>query len=899
MLFFLSFRCILIYIILVQSNIDNIVSIWPSSNSSDIHLLGLFYYTPNVSDNNHLSIHARAMFKSAVLLSNQYNITIDGKLIGWKDRLTNGDVIDVLSDTCLSVSQSNIVGIVGPTLSRETVLISSFGKKLGLPVISYAATDPDLSDVTIYPNLHRTVPSDNTAASVLLKLFNRFNWKSCLIIYQNDAFGSGAAKTINDVFNISGIRVAQMVIYDIATNSIRGDMRTYLVNSPSRIVILWAESIYTSLILKDALDSNLVGPFFTWIINSKISFNSFDKKYHQNLIGMLLIEPVIGSVVNAPYNIELLHAAYNIWQKYENETYPGSTNVDYYALFAFDATWALIKSLEKLCSSKINNSSSCLSFHSFSFCFDSRFNQYDSLLSILARTNFLGVSGSIEFSENVTDQISGSYYSLKNVQPSVDGLNFVSVLEYFDPGNWRVPITENVIIWPGNSLTQPADRAILRGVSLRVGITLAVPFTMAHNVTDGNGQTTTQYIGYIPDLIQLLTDKIGFNATLILAPSNQTYTQNIQLVNNGVFDIIVGDVTVTAARRETVSFSHTIFDNSLSLTVMKTPDVSINLLGFLKPFSSKLWVLALGTCIYAGILICFIERTDNEDLQNRSLISQLTMSIWYSFGNIVGYGVEFNASTAGGRFLTAGLYVLGLILVASYTANLASDLTIAKTQFVVSGLDDIKKGKVPMNRIGIRVGTASEDYFKTEISHGNQNYYPLRSRQQLYDSLLAGIIDVAFSDTGAAEYAINNIYCNLTIVGESFAASEFAIVTPKQWIYAQDLDVGILSIRESGQLDDLRQKWFQAKNCPYDTTQSTAITVEAVGGLFATFAVITFIAVLLYLWTKRRNIKNYLSKFIHKKESLTNAKYSKKRSSNENSEHVQKDQVVLRDISYF
>ncbi|CAF4761377.1 unnamed protein product, partial [Rotaria sp. Silwood2] len=215
---------------------------------------------------------------------------------------------------------------------------------------------------------------------------------------------------------------------------------------------------------------------------------------------------------------------------------------------------------------------------------------------------------------------------------------------------------------------------------------LAAAFTVAHNVTDGNGQTTTQYIGYVPDLIQLLTDKIGFNATLILAPSNQTYAQNIQLVNSGVFDIVVSDVTVTAARREIVSFSNTIFDNSLCLMVMKTPDVSTDLLGFLKPFSSKLWVLALGTCIYAGILMCFIERTDNEDLQNRSLISQLTMSIWYSFGNIVGYGVEFNARTAGGRFLTGGLYVLGLILVASYTANLASDLTIAKTQFVVSGL---------------------------------------------------------------------------------------------------------------------------------------------------------------------------------------------------------------------
>ncbi|CAF4914817.1 unnamed protein product [Rotaria sp. Silwood1] len=899
MLFFLSFRCLLIYIILVQSNIDNIISIWPSSNSSDIHLLGLFYYTLNVSGHSHLSIHARAMFISAVLLSNQYNITIDGKLIGWKERLTNGDVIDVLSDTCLSVSQSNIVGIVGPELSRETVLVSSFGKKLGLPVISYAATDPDLSDVTTYPNFYRTVPSDNTAASALLKLFNRFNWKSCLIIYQNDAFGTGGAKAINDLFNVSGIRVAQMIVYDIAKKSIRGDMMTYLMNSPSRIVILWAESIYTSLILKDALDSNLVGPSFTWIINSRISFDSFDKKYHKNLIGMLLIEPVVGSVVNAPYNIELLHAAYNIWQKYENETYPGSSNVDYYALFAFDATWALIKSLEKLCSSKINNSSSCLSFHSSSFCFNSRFNQYDSLLSVLARTNFLGVSGSVEFSENVTDRISGSYYSLKNVQPFVDGLNFVSVLEYFDPGNWRAPITENVIIWPGNSLTQPADRAILRGVSLRIGIMLAVPFTLAQNVTDGNGNTTTQYIGYIPDLIQLLTDKIGFNASLILVPSNQTYTQNIQLVNNGFFDIIVGDVTVTAARRETVSFSHAIFDNSLCLMVMKTPDATLDLLGFLKPFSSKLWVLALGTCIYAGILLCLIERADNEDLRNRSFISQLTMSIWYSFGNIVGYGVEFNTSTAGGRFLTAGLYVLGLILVASYTANLASDLTIAKTQFVVSGLDDIKNGKVPMNRIGIRVGTASEDYFKIEISKGNQNYYPLKTRQQLYDSLLAGIIDVALSDTGGAEYAVNNIYCNLTIVGERFATSDYAIVTPKQWIYAQDLDVGILSIRESGQLDNLRQKWFLEKKCPDDTTVKTGITVEALGGLFATFAVITLITVLLYLWTKRRNIKNYLSKCIHKKESLTKAKNSTKRDSNENSEHVQNDEKVSLDILYF
>ncbi|CAF4830821.1 unnamed protein product, partial [Rotaria sp. Silwood2] len=71
-------------------------------------------------------------------------------------------------------------------------------------------------------------------------------------------------------------------------------------------------------------------------------------------------------------------------------------------------------------------------------------------------------------------------------------------------------------------------------------------------------------------------------------------------------------------------------------------------------------------------------RKDNEDLQNRSIVSQLTMSIWYCFGNFVEYGVDFDVCTAAGRILTVGLHILSLILVASYTANLASDLTIAK-----------------------------------------------------------------------------------------------------------------------------------------------------------------------------------------------------------------------------
>ncbi|CAF3311775.1 unnamed protein product [Rotaria sp. Silwood2] len=94
------------------------------------------------------------------------------------------------------------------------------------------------------------------------------------------------------------------------------------------------------------------------------------------------------------------------------------------------------------------------------------------------------------------------------------------------------------------------------------------------------------------------------------------------------------------------------------------------------------------------------------------------MNVWYSFGNIAGYGVDFNVNTAAGRLLTAGLYVLSLILLATYTANLTSDLTISQSKDIIYGIDDIKNGKILSDRIGVLVDTAVEEYYLKEISFG-------------------------------------------------------------------------------------------------------------------------------------------------------------------------------------
>ncbi|CAF3703099.1 unnamed protein product [Rotaria sordida] len=491
-----------------------------------------------------------------------------------------------------------------------------------------------------------------------------------------------------------------MVVFDISILNIRGDLKSLLTNAATRIVVLWAEPIYRFLILQKALDSNVVDPYFTWILSGSVPLNSLNETFYQNLIGMFLIEPAVESVVNAPINATLLNAAYSIWQQYEPESFPGSMNVDNYALFVFDATWTLIQSLQQVCASKINISSLHLSSIGSSYCFDRRFIHSKLLLDAVSRTEFLGVSGPIQFSVNVTDRITGLYYSAKNAQSSSNGLSFVSVLEYSHPGDWRIPTKENVIICPGNSLTQPIGGALLKGVNLRIDVIGSVPFTIVEKVIDVSGQSTIEYSGYVHDLIELLQNKMEFIPTIELAPSNQTYNGLVRAVRN--------------------------------------------------------------------------EREDNEALQNQSILPQVILHVWYSFGNIVGYGVEFHTNTAARRLLTAGLYILSLILVASYTANLASELTIAKSKAIISGIDDIKNGKIPFNRIGILVDSAPEEYYLREISNGARNYYPLQSLNDLYLSLLINMIDAAFWDSGTIEYVTNNIYCNLTIIGNDFDKSVFA-----------------------------------------------------------------------------------------------------------------------------
>ena len=607
-----SFRWLWLYFLVVYFNIRCVTSDWPSSTSSKIQLLGIFANQLNLTQFTSRSVHARAMFQAAILLSHQYNIRIGGEFIDWRVVKSEGNAMDTLSSTCLQISNSTIVGIVGPTFSREAHVIAPFAEKLNIPVISYASTGPALSDRKAYPTFYRTASSDNAAALAIAKLFKKFNWTSCIIIYQNDAFGSGGAQSISDKFDQNNLMVTEMIIFDGVTRTIRGDLKSLLSSSPTRIIILWAESTYTPLILQHALDCDVLGPHFTWILSSNIPLNYFNYTWYTKLSGMLTIEPVVGNAVNAPINETLLNAAYQIWQQYEPESFPGSDYVNSYALFSFDATWTLIQSLQKLCSTYNNHSSSCISFVNTSFCFNRRFINSSSFFKIINNNSFIGVSGPVEFNMNITDRINGIYYVVKNVQSFSDTLNYVPVLVWSNSGDWSPHKQTNTIVWPGQSLVTPTGYATTSGITLRIAIIEAPPFTIAKEVKDKYGHITKQAIGFVPDLIEHLRKKMGFIPVITLLPSTHTYNGLVDEIESNTYDMVIGDVTILASRRKRVDFSNSIFDNSLSIIMRDTPNNNIDLLSFSKPFSLMVWIIILCVVIWSALLICLFEQERNK-----------------------------------------------------------------------------------------------------------------------------------------------------------------------------------------------------------------------------------------------------------------------------------------------
>ncbi|CAF1465255.1 unnamed protein product, partial [Adineta ricciae] len=477
-------------------------------------------------------------------------------------------------------------------------------------------------------------------------------------------------------------------------------------------------------------------PRFTWILGSNIPLNIFNSSVYDRLAGMFTIEPVVGNVINAPFNATLLREAYAIWQQYEPETFPGPDN-----------------------------------------------------------TTFLGVSGPVGFKANLTDRVNGSYYIAKNIQSFSNGLNYVPVLVWSETNNWVSHTELNTIIWPGRSLVAPIGYALATNATLRIAVIEIPPLTIIEETKDEHGGKKTKLSGYAPDLIDHLQKRMKFKSNTTVLSSNRTYDELIEAVANNTYDMIVGDVTILATRQKRIAFSSSIYDGSLRVIIRNSSSSYLH-----SSSNTSVLTWAQITLCYVGLLILttvLLNVFEGKGWIFLYVDSPLKINIRYE-----------PIARSVGCLLTCFLQMLSIISFACFAARLIVELTAPKSEVLISGIDDIKKGKISSNRVGIIANSSIEDYYLREISGGNHNFYPLQSKDDMYNKLLNNTIDAAIMDSGVLEYSTNTLYRNLTLAGPAFDHSAFGIVYPKGWLYEQDLSVTLASLKKSDIIDGLKNKWF-------------------------------------------------------------------------------------------
>lgn len=432
---------------------------------SDFNLIGIFpWQADEESKTDMWTIHCRAMFKAAILLSKKYNMTFQGQYLTYEEIITNGSIIRTVGDDiCQKVSTSNVVGFVGPAFSNEARYVASFVHGLGILSVSYSATSPELSAID-NGAFYRVVSSDENMVVSITALFRRYSWKSCIIIYDNDEYGYDGMKMLSQKLWEINIRTHETIKFDRSQQNFQIDLNSTLLNSMSRIVIVWANKKSTVTIVNKALKESLMGSSFVWILTTTIPLDHFSQTDKEKLIGILTVEPVKGDLVGVPIDRELLNEAYELWNDYEHDTFPGNDNVSSYALYTFDAAWSIILSLQELCSIQ----PSCLEFINGSNCYQRRFAQWKQYYDIMKTKTFLGVSGTVKFLNGTGDRLDAAYYLIKNIQKSntiLNGIGYVPVLQW-DPDrmNWTSYKNQSDdITWPNSLKTIPTDYKPMRG----------------------------------------------------------------------------------------------------------------------------------------------------------------------------------------------------------------------------------------------------------------------------------------------------------------------------------------------------------------------------------------------------------------------------------------------------
>uniref|UniRef100_A0A2C9JM66 Glutamate receptor n=1 Tax=Biomphalaria glabrata TaxID=6526 RepID=A0A2C9JM66_BIOGL len=497
------------------------------------------------------------------------------------------------------------------------------------------------------------------------------------------------------------------------------------------------------------------------------------------------------------------------------------------------------------------------------------------ILTLIKKRQPQGLSGSLTFDEDGHRKD----FSLGVFSMALDkGIQKI--------GTWS-PKRRFVSIYDREEMYPDQERRDANGTKIITSI-LGAPFLVLKERKDGEPapQGDNRYEGFSVELANALAKEVGFTHEFRIVAdnaygaklSNGSWNGMIGELISGVADLAVAPLTITAERERYVDFSKHFMEIGVTIVIKKPQSQRPGVFSFMEPLSLEVWVCIIVAYLTVSIGLFLVSRfspvewkkvrehqnnidwtqvrADKDGLYHNDF--SLFNSFWFSMGALMFQGSDTCPRSISGRIIGGAWWFFVLIIISSYTANLAAFLTIERMINPIESADDLLNH--PSIKYGaVTSGSTLQFFLNSDVPvYRQMGEYMKTHSEVLVQSNEEGIERVLKSkgkyaflaESSFIEYINERSPCDTVSVGGKLNNIGFGVATPRNSPLRDPINVAVLKLKEEGTLYTLHQKWWVEKGQCGGAHQSKqkgklSLTLSNVAGIFYILIVGLVVAIVL------------------------------------------------------
>ncbi|PRQ37558.1 putative periplasmic binding protein-like I [Rosa chinensis] len=704
--------------------------------------------------------------------------------------------------------------IIGPQSSAEAKFVIELGRRNHVPIISFSATSPSLSPSNSSFFI-RTAFSDSAQVEAIAAIVGAYSWLEVVLIYEDTEYGNSLIPFLVDAFQKVGARVPHRSVIPPHYND-REILKelNHLKSTRARIFLVHMTAFLGSKLFLLANKAGMMTEGYGWIVTEGLStlLDPVGSRTMDSMQGVVGVRPYI------PMSKELEDLVLRMKRSSK------ITGVNLFGLWAYDTVWALAMAVEKVgIASRVDPASLGTGQNLLEAILDLKFENLSG--------NFRLVKGQLEASTfevfNVIggkERIIGYWNQKKGLSRKLNGAADLDKRKTLEKP-----------IWPGYTTDIPPTKKLKIGVPLKQGFNEFLKFENNHHI-------------FFADIFFAAVKQLPFSLSYEFSNFLGTYDELLYQIYLQKYDAVVGDTTIVANRSIYVDFTLPYSESGVSMIVLTEDSESNSLWIFLKPLSLGLWLTTGIAFILTGFVIWVLEHRENTEFRGPPQ-QQLGMIFWFSFSTLV-FAHREKVVNNWSRFVLIVWVFVVLILTQSYTASLASMLTVQKLQPAFTDIKEIQRNGY---KVGYQNGSFIKGFLIEHLNFDVTKLVPLETISDYHNALSRG------NKNGVAAILDEVPYLKLflkakcskyTMVGPTYKTDGFGFAFPIRSPLVSYMSRAILNVTQD---KNTYFDYFDNKPACEDQTakissEGPSLGVYSFGGLFIIAGVASMVALLMYMY---------------------------------------------------